>query len=42
LFDSGVRGTEVLLDAIEDQSPEIQQIQLELELITRDSTDKYP
>ena len=40
LFDSGVRGTEVLLDAIEDQSLKAQQIQLELELITRETTDK--
>jgi DNA-binding LacI/PurR family transcriptional regulator len=40
LFDSGVRGTEVLLKAIEDQTFEVQQFQLELTLITRESTDK--
>jgi LacI family transcriptional regulator len=40
LFVSGVTGTEVLLKAIEDQSFETQQIQLELELITRETTDK--
>jgi DNA-binding LacI/PurR family transcriptional regulator len=41
LFDSGVKGTEILLKAIDDQSFDTEKVQLELEVISRETTDKY-